>query len=109
MTVKREITESFEIPTQEISGYIETILCKKEKFYSYTKTTKSANDCFETVIKPIGWPFVLSTKMIICFSQGGNTTDVVVKTISQKWVFHDSLNTYNRYIYRFLDCLREYS
>jgi hypothetical protein len=109
VTVKREIAESFEIPIQEISGYIETILSKKERFYSYTKTTQSTDGCFETVIKPIGWPFILSTQMSICFYQGENATDVVVQTTSQKWVFNDSFNMYNGYINKFLDCLRKYS
>jgi len=109
MTVKREVAESFKIPFQEISGFIEQVLTEGQKFYSYTKIVHRADDGFDTVIKPIGWPFILSTKMNISFNKAGDATEVVIKTISQKWIFGDSFNMYNGYIRKFLDSLRKYS
>ena len=109
MTVKREVVELFEIPFNEISGFIEKVLTEKQRFYSYTKTIQSADDCFETVIKPIGWPFILSTKMNITFNKAENATEVVIQIISQKWVLGDSFNMYNGYINKFLESLHKYS
>ncbi|MBA6304671.1 hypothetical protein [Colwellia sp. MB02u-14] len=109
MTVKREVAELFEVPLNEISGFIEKVLTEKQRFYSFTKTNRSADDCFETVIKPIGWPFILSTKMIITFNEVENATEVVIQTTSQKWVFNDSFNMYNGYINKLLESLRKYS
>ncbi|MBA6391890.1 hypothetical protein H4J38_14035 [Colwellia sp. BRX10-3] len=109
MTVKREIAESFEIPVQEISGYIKTILSEKKRFYSYTQITQITEDCFDTVIKPIGWPLILSTKMTITFYKNEELTEVLVRTTSKKMVFHDLFNMYNGYINNFLGRLRSYS
>jgi len=108
VTVERELTELFDIPSEEISDCIKKVLSEKQRSHSYIKTVKNG-DGFDTIIKPIGWPFILSTKMNITFVNDKLRTEVVVKTKSQWFVLGDAFNAYNGYINKFLKSLRKYS
>jgi hypothetical protein len=108
MTVTRKVTELLNIPTVDISDHIKQVLSEKERFYSYINTVKN-DDGFETTVKPIGWPFILSTKMNITFVNHNEQTEVTVNTQSQWFILGDGFNAYNGYINKFLDGLRKYS
>jgi hypothetical protein len=106
--VTRKVTELLNIPTVDICDHIKQVLSEKERFHSYINTIKK-DDGFETTVKPIGWPFILSTKMDITFVKHNEQTEVTVNTQSQWFILGDGFNAYNGYINKFLDGLRKYS
>jgi hypothetical protein len=108
MTVTRKASELLNIPTMEICDHIKKVLSEKQRFYSYINIIEN-DDGFDTTVKPILWPFFLSTKMNITFADYNEKTEVIVSTQSQWFILGDGFNAYNRYIKTFLDGLRKYS
>ncbi|MBU3005355.1 hypothetical protein [Paraglaciecola arctica] len=108
MTVKREASELLNIPTMEVCDHVKKVLSENQRSYSYSKTTKNDNG-FVTTVKPVLWPFILSTKMNISFVDYNEKTEVIVSTQSQWFILGDVFNAYDGYIRTFFDSLRKYS
>ena len=108
MTVTRKASELLNIPTKEVCDRIKKVLSEKQRSYSYINTIEN-DDGFDTTVKPILWPFILSTKMNITFADHNDKTEVIVSTQSQWFILGDAFNAYNGYIRTFLDGLRKYS
>ena len=100
MTVIRKVSELLNIPTMEVSVHIKKVLSEKQRFYSYINTIEN-DDGFDTTVKPILWPFFLSTKMNITFANNNEKTEVIVSTQSQWFILGDGFNAYNGYIRTF--------
>ncbi len=106
MTVKRELAESFNIPSADISESILNILKGKQASYKYVNTSEVKENYFKTTIKPNFWPLVLSTKFEVQIIPEGSQSKVVAKTISQPFGFADVFGIYNGYIQDFFSTLR---
>ena len=106
MTVKRELAESFNIPSADISESILNILKGKQPSYKYINTSQVQENYFKTTIKPNLWPLILSTKFEVQIIPDGPRSKVVAKTISQPYIFCDIIGCYNGYIQDFFSTLR---
>ena len=107
MTVKRELAESFNIPSADISESILNILKGKQPSYKYVNTSEVKENYFKTTIKPNIWPLLLSTKFEVQIIPDGSQSKVVAKTISQPYLFFgDVFDFYNGYIRDFFSTLR---
>ena len=107
MTVKRELAESFNISSTDISKSILNILKGKQSSYKYVKTSEVQENYFKTTIKPNNWPFFLTTKFEVQVIPDGSQSKVVAKTISQPYLFGgDIFDFYNGYIRDFFSTLR---
>ena len=107
MTVKRELAESFNIPSADISESILNILKGKQPSYKYVNTSEVKENYFKTTIEPNIWPLLLSTKFEVQIIPDGSQSKVVAKTISQPYLFGgDVFDFYNGYIRDFFSTLR---
>ena len=106
MTVKRELAESFNIPSADISESILNILKGKQPSYKYVNTSEVKENHFKTTIEPNIWPLLLSTKFEVQIIPDGSQSKVVAKTISQPFLFGDVFGFYNGYIQDFFSTLR---
>ena len=106
MTVKRELAESFKVPSTDISESILNILKGRQSSYKYVKTAEVQENYFKTTIKPNYWPLFLSTKFEVQIIPNGSQSKVVAKTISQRYLFGDIFGMYNGYIQDFFSTLR---
>jgi hypothetical protein len=107
MTVKRELAESFNVPSADISESILNILKGKRPSYKYVNTSVVMVNYFKTTIEPNIWPLLLSTKFEVQIIPDGSQSKVVAKTISQPYLFGgDIFDFYNGYIRDFFSTLR---
>ena len=106
MTVKRELAESFNIPSADISESILNILKGKQPSYKYVNTSEVQENYYKTTIEPNIWPLLLSTKFEVQIISNGSQSKVVAKTISQPYLFGDVFGFYNGYIRDFFSTLR---
>ena len=106
MTLKRELAESFNIPSADISESILNILKGRQPSYKYVNTSQVQENYFKTTIEPNLWPLCLSTKFEVQIITDGSQSKVVAKTISQPYIFCDIFGLYNGYIQDFFSTLR---
>ncbi len=107
MTVTRQGKDKFNAPVEEVVDAINAVLAKGGNTYRYDQITfNNDSKSFKVMIKPSLWPLLLSTTMTILAIPGKAATTVIVETCSQRFIYGDIFNFYNRYISDLLNALR---
>jgi len=103
MAVRRDKKKVLNAPADIVTQAIRTVLRNGHLFWKYSKTEEDHKGLLiKTVIKPVFYPLVLSTKMTIEIESINSKTSVTVSTYSQECIYGDIFGIYNRYINRFL-------
>lgn len=99
MTVIRESKKIFSSPFDKIFAQLQKILRNGQKGYSYADASISSDQrTIYTKIKPNTWPLMLSTKLKIVIEENATGCSVMASTKSQRLIFGDVFNFYNRYL-----------
>jgi hypothetical protein len=83
----------------EVAEAVRSVLADGQATYTYQEVVEADDgSTFHTVITPLAWPLILSTRMIITLYPDGSETEVLVATRSQWFILGDIFDFYGGYI-----------
>src|SRR5947209_2912549 len=94
MTVHRHSNDYFDAAPPEVANAVRSVLAQRPPYLNPNELEKDA--VFKTNVRPSWW--LAGTDMIIRLTPLSGGTQVFARTESQKYIFGDIFNFYNRYI-----------
>ena len=100
MTVRRGSTKRLAFGQESVLAKMLEVLSHGQRGYRYVDTLVSEDRThIETRVKPWLWPLILSTPVTIdLIAQDYDSCDCTISTCSQRFIFGDVFEFYNRYV-----------